>query len=285
MNLRQDSCQPKMRWLRAPILEGGLRTVTFKTDNMKVWGLISAITRDFDCWTYVKLDQRTRDGRKAYRDLWVNFLGPDNSDNMASEAVSLLITTHSSGECKWLNFERCVKIKKDKHHIIEGLKEHGHVGINIRSQVRNLIQGIKITELDTVKAQIMATTFLRTYYNECISLYKTFINKSKNVSPPELNISGVESSDHRGGGQKKRKGDSGGAFEDVYYSNKEYKVLCSEQKSALYKDRQARGHKPPEKKVKYKWSGETDKLEKQVSALVAVMASELETPGTPPTHN
>ena len=32
----------------APILEGGLRTVTFKTDMMKVWGLISVITRYLD---------------------------------------------------------------------------------------------------------------------------------------------------------------------------------------------------------------------------------------------
>ena len=32
----------------APILEGGLRTTTFKTDMMKVWGLISAITIDLD---------------------------------------------------------------------------------------------------------------------------------------------------------------------------------------------------------------------------------------------
>ena len=33
---------------RAPILEGGLRNVTFNTDMMKVWGLISMITRDLD---------------------------------------------------------------------------------------------------------------------------------------------------------------------------------------------------------------------------------------------
>ena len=33
---------------RAPILKGGLRTVTFKTDMMKGWVLISAITRDLD---------------------------------------------------------------------------------------------------------------------------------------------------------------------------------------------------------------------------------------------
>ena len=33
---------------RAPILEGGLRTVTFKIDMMKVWGIISVITRDLN---------------------------------------------------------------------------------------------------------------------------------------------------------------------------------------------------------------------------------------------
>ena len=54
---------------RAPILEGGLRTATFKTDMMKDWGMISAITRDLDCWTYVKAAQNTRDGSKSYRDL------------------------------------------------------------------------------------------------------------------------------------------------------------------------------------------------------------------------
>ena len=62
----------------APILEGGLRTATLKTDMMKVWGLISAITRDLDFWTYVKAAQKTRDRRKAYRDMWGHFLGPDN---------------------------------------------------------------------------------------------------------------------------------------------------------------------------------------------------------------
>ena len=33
----------------APILEGGLFTVTLNTDMMKFWGLISVITRDLDC--------------------------------------------------------------------------------------------------------------------------------------------------------------------------------------------------------------------------------------------
>ena len=89
------------------------------------------------------------------------------------------------------------------------------MGINPRSQVRNLIEGIKIITFDTVKAQIMETAFLRTGYDVFVYLYKTFINQRKKVSLLELNISGVESSNHKGGGQKKHKGGSGRAVEDV----------------------------------------------------------------------
>ena len=51
----------------------------------------------------------------------------------------------------------------------------------------------------------------------------------------------------------------------------EYKALSSDQREALYKKRQARGHKPAEKKVRSKGGGATDDLVKQLSALVAVM--------------
>ena len=64
----------------------------------------------------------------------------------------------------------------------------------------------------------MATASLKTYYDGCVSLYKTCINQINKVSPPELNISGVESFNHKLGEQKKRKGGSGGSVEDVYYS-------------------------------------------------------------------
>ena len=77
-----------------PILEGGMRIITFETDIMKVKGLISVITRELDCWAYEKSYQRTKDARKAYRDLWDHFLGADNVDNMVSEAERLLVAKH-----------------------------------------------------------------------------------------------------------------------------------------------------------------------------------------------
>ena len=111
-----------------------------------------------------------------------------------------------------------MKKQKDQHHILEGINEHGHVGVDPRYQVRHLIQVIKISGFDAVKAQIVATASLRTDYDGCVSLYNTFTNQSKKVSPPDMNISGVELYNHKGGGHKKLKGGSGGAVEDVYYS-------------------------------------------------------------------
>ena len=89
----------------------------------------------------------------------------------------------------------------------------------------------------------MTTDSLRTDYDVCVSLYKTFIDQSKKISPTELNISGVESSNHKGGEHEKRKGGSGGAVEYVYYSKEEYKALPSDQRAALHKKRQSKGHK------------------------------------------
>ena len=66
----------------------------------------------------------------------------------------------------------------------------------------------------------------------------------------------------------------------MYYSKEEYKGLYYDQRAALYKKIKARGHKPAEKKVRSKGGDATDKLVNQVSALVDVMKSAPEAPGT-----
>ena len=68
--------------------------VIFKADMMKVWGLISVIPRDIDCWTYVKSAQWKIYGRNSYHNLWDNLLGPENVDNMERKSKRLLVPTH-----------------------------------------------------------------------------------------------------------------------------------------------------------------------------------------------
>ena len=105
------------------------------------------------------------------------------------------------------------------------------------------------------------------------------MDQRKKVSPPELNISGVESSNHKYGGQKKHKGDSRGAVEYMYYSKEEYKGLSSDQRAELFNKKEVRVHRPAENKVRYLGGGATDEMVKQVSTLVAVMKSAPEAAG------
>ena len=80
----------------------------YLVNREKVWDIIARITRTHDCWTYVKPAQRTRDGRKAYLALYTHYLGPNNVDNMASQAESKLNSTVYNGEQRRWNFERYV---------------------------------------------------------------------------------------------------------------------------------------------------------------------------------
>jgi hypothetical protein len=55
----------------------------YENDSMEVWIYMASITRDHDCWTYVKPAQHTKYGRHAFLLLWNHFLGPNNVDSMA----------------------------------------------------------------------------------------------------------------------------------------------------------------------------------------------------------
>jgi hypothetical protein len=62
----------------------------YANDSMEVCSYMANITRAHDCWTYVKPAQCTKDGRRTFLLLWNHFLGPNNVDNMASEAEAKL---------------------------------------------------------------------------------------------------------------------------------------------------------------------------------------------------
>ncbi|KAI2493825.1 hypothetical protein MHU86_20706 [Fragilaria crotonensis] len=100
----------------------------------KVWDIISKITREHPCWTYVKPAQKTRDGRMAYNGLYLHYLGPNNVDNMATMAEQKLKDTVYNGEQRRWDFEKYVNVHKQQHSVMEGLVEHGYTGIDLRSK-------------------------------------------------------------------------------------------------------------------------------------------------------
>ncbi|KAI2509583.1 hypothetical protein MHU86_4844 [Fragilaria crotonensis] len=267
---------------RAPhysLSPGGARVPdpVYLVNREKVWEIIASITREKDSWTYVRPAQRHRDGRAAYQHLFTHFLGPNNVDNMATTAEDKLKSTVYNGEQRRWDFERYVNVHKQQHSVLEGLVEHGYAGIDPRSKVRYLLDGIKTDKFDAVKTRIMSEERLRNDFDACVTLYQDYIrqaSKSKTAANT-VNISELKTG--------KRKIDQ---VEDRYYTKEEYSALTSEQKKDLASKRLKRGHKPGEKdsKVVNKSKGGSKKdvinnIRKVVNRQVAQLAKQMSKAG------
>ena len=242
---------------RAPIVTvagGNVFTATYMSDHAKVWEKMSELTRDHECWSYVRPAQRSRDGRLAYMGLKGHYLGVNNVDNMSTAAERKLQTTSYTGEQRRWIFEKYVKIHVDQHDVLQGLMVHGYAGIDNRSKVRHLVAGIKTTTLDSVKTRIMSDAALHQDFDACVNLYKDFIKqKSASSTTHDSTIASFKSS---GGSKGGNGGGNGGgnkrggqhnvtpdmSMEDRYYSKKEYDALSPAKKAGLRAVREKRGH-------------------------------------------
>jgi hypothetical protein len=75
---------------------------------------------------YVKLAQRTRDGRLAYEEgLYTHYLGPKSVDNMAMIAELKLTSTVTTMAIRDAGISKMyVNMHKSQHSIMEGLVKH-----------------------------------------------------------------------------------------------------------------------------------------------------------------
>jgi 5-keto 4-deoxyuronate isomerase len=83
-----------------------------------------------------------------------------------------------------------VRIHTEKHSVLNGLKDYGYADIDDSSKVFHLLKGIKTTELDVCKTQVMASPSLRDDFASTVELYFTFIKKMK-ADNLQLNVSKV----------------------------------------------------------------------------------------------
>jgi hypothetical protein len=139
---------------------------------------------------YIKPAQKRKNGRLAYELLFDRYLGPNNVGNMDNVAETNLASTMYNGKKKRLTWETFVRIHTEQHSVLNGLKEYGYSGIDDSSKVCHLLKGIKTTELDVWKYQVMASPTLRDDFSATVELYSTFIKKMK-AENPQLNVSEV----------------------------------------------------------------------------------------------
>jgi hypothetical protein len=155
---------------------------------------------------------------------------------MTTMANDKLKSSVYNGEQRRWDFEKYINMHKSQHMIMEGLVEPGYTGIDPRSKVCYLLDGIKTDKFDSVKTCIMSDATLQNNFDACVTLYQDFIKQTvKAKSTPTVGISELKTS----GGRRKND-----AIEDHYYTKSEYDALSPDAKRELAAKRLKRGHKP-----------------------------------------
>jgi hypothetical protein len=111
-----------------------------------------------------------------------------------------------------------------------------------------LLKGIKTTELDVCKAQVMASPSLCDDFASTFELYSTFIKQLK-AENPQLNVSEVSFSRGKAGKISYGKRHSTGVsnvsnanVDDRFFEKHDYNALTPDQKNTLRLNRLKRGH-------------------------------------------
>jgi hypothetical protein len=128
------------------------------------------------------------------------------------------------------------------------LKYYGYAGIDDSSKVCHLLKGIKTTELDVCKTQVMASPSLRDDFAATVELYSTFIKKMK-AENPQLNVSEVIFARGKAGKNSYGKCHSTGisnvsnaAVDETFFEKHEYNALTPDKKNTLRLNRLNLGH-------------------------------------------
>ena len=209
----------------------------FLEDNQTLFDLVLQVFHNNKCWVYAKGFVHARNARGAYWALHNHFLGPNNVDNQATAAERKLAALSYHGEKRNCSFEHFSNALVDQFNILNNLKDHGHVGIDVHSQVRQLNDGIKTSLLDPVKTHIMASPQLKNNFEACIMLYKDFIAQLKPLDNRSLNVSAI---DFKRGGKSNDdlppltwEQVKDVKVDNCYYIPDEYQKLSREQKVKL----------------------------------------------------
>ncbi len=109
------------------------------------------------------------------------------------------------------------------------------------------MNGIKTSELDTIKAQVLGDEALRNDFTRTVQLFQDFI-KMKQKSLPELNVSVTGLNPGNTPKKPHETGKPTVEVKDRYYTRQEYGKLSASKRKQLHQLREARGGGPPRKK-------------------------------------
>jgi hypothetical protein len=137
--------------------------------------VLSEIFLNTPSYQYMKPYAKANDGRGAYLALYNNYLGPNNTNNLAAAAEAELDSLKYTGEKRRYNFEKYVNAHVSVFNVMEDLKEHGYQGIDKGTRVRRFLAGIHCRDLEHLKAQCVSNPTLKEDFDGVVIVYKDYL--------------------------------------------------------------------------------------------------------------
>jgi hypothetical protein len=132
------------------IARGSHTGSAYQMDNRNVWEIMHSIFSEHVRYICIKCAARMKNSRYTYQNLFGHYLGRNNANSMASAAESKMNAMQYSGEKQNFNFERCVRIRTEKHSVLNGLVEHWYSVIDESSKLRIILKVITMPQYDIV---------------------------------------------------------------------------------------------------------------------------------------
>ena len=105
-----------------------------------------------------------------------------------------------TGKKRNFTFEKYGQMHKDVPIMMDELTDAQYDGLDAQSKLNHLVDGIKNSALDTVKATIWASAMLGTDFGGTIYLFKKFITQQNTGSSVTNNLREASTPQHSGGG-------------------------------------------------------------------------------------
>jgi hypothetical protein len=132
-----------------------------------------------------------------------------------------------------------VKVHIDQHAVLQGLVAHGYSGIDERSKVRHLVNGIMTPAMDPVKTRIMSDAALRNDFEACVNLFHDYIHQS-GAALKNVHVAAVSHKPQGGGrggnnnsNNKLDEAEADLSIPERFYTKEEYSQLTNAQKLGL----------------------------------------------------
>ena len=207
----------------------------FQQDNRRLWDLLCPLIRGTPAWEYVKVCERSGDGRRAYRILKLRGEGEAAVDARRTKAEATLAKAQYTGKSKRFTLQSYINLLQGAFNDLEECGDP----YSERKKVDTFVKGLVADRFAVVRATIMGDPVKRGDFQMAYGYVETMENLRSTTDGHgdafDRNVSAMDAKigKHKGGGRNR----SGKKKHANYIPPEKWNKLTPEERKKIQSDR------------------------------------------------